>query len=325
MGWLLAVALTWTMGCGDSASEPTGGQTHFLTRCAQDAECGDALSCLCGICTRSCLEATDCGGLPAAVCAAAPDACGEAQGSDVCDAHCATDGDCRSISAAHRCVEGACRAGSTPGASSCSDPGVSGNQVLVLGDSFFGETHQITADLEALARGAGALAADDNYRDYSSVTSNALAFGGRGITAQYTSAVADAPASVVITDGGGTDLLLGSCASLTPDCSIIADAANAATDLFAQMASDGVTHLVYAFYPDYDDTELHAEMDLLRPLIANACTDSAVPCVWVDLRDTFAGHITDYIEANGVLPNAVGAEASAGTIWGAMKAECVAQ
>ena len=66
--------------------------------------------------------------------------------------------------------------------------------------------------------------------------------------------------------GGGTDILAGSCDTPTPDCPVIVNASMAAEALLSQMATDGVAHVVYAFYPDPVDVDLRAKMDALRPL-----------------------------------------------------------
>jgi hypothetical protein len=202
---------------------------------------------------------------------------------------------------------------------------VGGNQVLVIGDSFFGATHQITAYLEDLARSAGALSAGERYRDNSRLTANALALGGNGIADQYLAAQAEAPVEVVIMNGGGADVLAGSCEAPLPDCAVLLDAAAAAGELLSQMAADGVANVVYAFYPDPLDAELREEMDALRPLIQAACEGSPVPCHWVDLRTAFADNYDTYVQADGRNPTAAGAEAGAGAIWATMLEHCVAQ
>jgi hypothetical protein len=195
---------------------------------------------------------------------------------------------------------------------------------LVIGDSFFAATHQITAYLEDLARGAGALSVGEGYRDNSAVTDNTLALGENGIAAQYAAAVADAPVEVVVMNGGGSDAVVGSCETATADCPVLADAAQAARDLLAQMASDGVAHVLYAFYPDFADTALRDELDALRPLVEDVCGASDVPCHFVDLRPAFLEH-PEYIDASGVLPTAAGAQAAAHAIWSVMQRECIAQ
>jgi hypothetical protein len=126
----------------------------------------------------------------------------------------------------------------------------------------------------------------------------------------------------VIMNGGGADLLLGSCDPLSPDCPLLTEAASAVTDLLNRMTADGVERIVYVFYPDYADPDLRSEMDVLRPLLETACAASA-SCRWVDLRSTFVDHSADYLEANGFLPTGPGAQASAQAIWSVLEPGCV--
>jgi hypothetical protein len=111
--WLLLAALA-SVGCS-SPRPQLGGETHWLRSCWSDDECGDALSCICGSCTRTCHEDDSCaGGRPAACyeqdsplllqrCAGnSPDVKAAA---GVCLPLCANDDQC---SGGKRCEEGAC-------------------------------------------------------------------------------------------------------------------------------------------------------------------------------------------------------------------------
>jgi len=250
---------------------------------------------------------------------------------------CLIDADCSVLSSAHHCERGACRAdapGSDAGAAgagaddagTCVRGDVSANQLLLIGDSFFAANHQITAYLEGFARDAGVVPTGARYRDSSRLTANALANGG--IADQYTSALAEAEVKVVIMNGGGADVLVGSCDTVDASCPTIAGAAAAARDLLGRMTTDGVVDVVYVFYPDpVKDTtpNLRAKVDALRPLIENACESSAVRCHFLDLRPTFEGHYTDYIQADGMNPTAAGSQASAQAIWALMQSACIAQ
>jgi hypothetical protein len=203
---------------------------------------------------------------------------------------------------------------------------VSANQVLVLGDTFFAVSHQITAYLEELARGAGVLQVGQRYRDNSTtVGSNALALAGNGIADQYQRGKAEASVRAVIMNGGGADVLGGHCQAPLSDCSVMLDAATAAEALFAQMAADGVSDVVYAFYADPVDASLRDKMDALRPLIQAKCEASPVPCHWLDLRPTFAGHYDEYILDDGMNPTDAGSRATAQAIWATMQRDCIAQ
>lgn len=324
VAWLTASLLA--LSCGSTREDPTGGETHFLTRCdATDPNaCGSALSCLCGVCTAACSERSECSSFPVAECVqSGASACGAADVAAHCDVSCAGDADCRVLSTSHRCAAGVCRAGAS------SDPCLHGeipaNQVLLIGDSFFASSHQVTAYLEGLAREAGVLAPGDRYRDNSRLIDNGLALGGSGILDQYLDASAEAPVDVVIMNGGGADVLLGSCDVPDASCPIITAAAAALDELFTQLAADGVIHVFYVFYPDPVDGNVRARMDALRPLAKSACDASAVDCTWLDLRPSFAGKYDDYIQPDGLNPTAEGSRASANTIFGAMQDRCIAQ
>jgi len=321
---LLVALLFAAFSCQRETEDPTGGETHFLVRCEPNSNsCGSKLACLCGICTTPCTERAACEHLPSAACVSSigADACGDVEAQGHCDVACLIDADCAVLSDAHRCELGACRAGSS--ADVCVRGDVSANQVLLIGDIFFASSHQIAAYLEDFARSAGALALGERYRDNSRATDNALASGG--IADQYASAVSDAEVKVVIMSGGGADLLIGNCDPADASCPTIAGAAAAARELLAEVGTNGVSHVVYAFYPDPVDANLRAKIDALRPLLENACESSTVNCHWLDLRPAFANHYGEYVAADGISPTQAGAQASARAIWGVMQSECIAQ
>jgi hypothetical protein len=326
--------LTWFIGgllglasCMNAES-PTGGETHFLQVCSAGDSCGEDLSCLCGVCTRPCTDDEQCQKLPAAVCVTDPLDCSPDDQPNRCDVPCNVDADCAAVSDAHRCVANFCRVGSTPpdgGSSDCVEEDVESNQVLIIGDSFFAISHQITAYLEELARDAGALAVGERYRDYSTTTANALAMGGNGIQAQYQRALEEAPVEIVIMNGGGPDMLVSSCADPVIECPALVSAAAGAEQLLAQMATDGVSEIVYVFYPDPVDPAMRERMDALRELIEPVCAASSVPCYWVDLRPTLSAAPEQYLSADGLIPTSAGSQVSAGAIWQTMREECIAQ
>jgi hypothetical protein len=322
LAWLLGAFMCFS-SC-KSAQDPTGGETHFLKMCSPTTEpCADGLSCVCGVCTETCTNGEECQGLPTAECVtpADPSACPDGEASGRCDVTCNVDADCRRVSDAHRCVLGFCRTG--PGG--CPMGEVEPNQVLIIGDSFFAISHQITAYLEELAREAGALEVGERYRDNSTTSANALAMGGNGIASQYQGGLAEAPVEVVVMNGGGADALVASCAAPVVDCPALVAAATAAEELLAQMAADGVSEVIYAFYPDAVDAGMRERLDALRVLIEPVCASSPVPCHWVDLRPTLSGAPGEYLSADGLIPTAAGSEASAGAIWATMQRECIAQ
>lgn len=326
LGFLLASLSV--ASCGREQSDPTGGETHFLTRCGPDSNpCGGGLSCLCGVCTLPCDARAACQGLPDAACVASSDAatCGESEAAGHCDVACIGDDDCAVLSASHACEGGVCRAGAEP-PTACVHGEVTPNQVLLIGDAFFASSHQTTAFLEDLARGAGVLPTGERYRDNSHSTQNGLALAGNGIASQYEAGTSEAEVRVVIMNGGGADVLLGSCDSADASCPLLVDAAAAAVDLLTKMGADGVQHVVYAFYPDPVDASVRAKMDALRPLVQAACEDSvAVACHWLDLRAAFAGRYDELIQSDGLNPTGAGSQETARAIWSVMQQYCVAQ
>jgi len=351
-------------GCESASDDLTGGETHFLRRCDPNADSCGRLSCVCGVCTVPCSEHSTCHAFPAAQCAVARGASCDNKGEAmVCRVACAIDDDCLVVSPEHRCDEGTCVAGddlgsgggssggapSTSGGSSsggasggstggseasggsagepdsCARGEVEANDVLVLGDSFLATNHQVTAYLEELARQAGVLKSGDRYRDSSRIVANSLVVTGNGVLDQYTEAASDAPVKVALMNGGGADILIGSCDEIGPDCPVIKDAAAEFVTILEAMADDGVLQIVFLGYPDPVPEAPRAKMDALRPLLESACAESEVPCHWLDLRPVFEGHYDEYIEGDGLNPTAAGAEATAHALWELMERECIAQ
>jgi hypothetical protein len=346
LGALLGVllALCAPLGCEAEPTDSTGGETHFLRLCSNDpAACGTALSCLCGVCTVACQVADSCSSFAGAECTArSSESCPGAVQGNVCDVACTSDQDCVPLSPEHRCEGGSCRlapedpgpglGGGTGSGGSASVPPdtcvmgtTAANEVLIVGDSFFATSHQITAYLEDLARGAGTIGTGDRYRDASRLTNNALALSSYGILDQYQSAAAEAEVKVVIMNGGGADALLGSCDTIDETCPLLSAAAAALDDLLATAAADGVTGVVFAGYPDPGPEGVRAKMDVLRPMLEASCAASPVPCHFLDLRDTFYGNYDQYVLADGMNPTELGSEATAGAIWESLQDNCLAQ
>jgi hypothetical protein len=327
---LLAVAFC-ASSCAESPqqSREIGSETNFLNRCETDATCDGGLSCLCGTCTKTCGAMSTCetlssgaGCIPVASRPVDP-SCPESAVSAFCDTACADDAACVELGSGYRCDRGFCRALSR----SCQTGGTEGSEVILLGDSFIATSHEFTQALEEQARASGALAADADYRDYSTLTQCHLAAEPPGISAQYARAQQEGAVKVVVMDGGGADVLMGSCPEpIAPDCQLVQAAAAGAEVLFQGMAADGVEHVVFFFYPDYvGDTTIKATVDVLRPVLEERCASAPLPCHWFDLRPTYAGHYDEYVLPQGRNPTTAGALASAEAIWGFMQQRCVAQ
>ncbi len=110
-----ALAAFALVACGKSESAESG-ESHFLSYCDDDA-CGDGMSCVCGVCTSTCSEPSDCAGLASgAICQSARASCGE---DSVCDFGCEGDQDCAALGAGYACQAGSCRKGEPPPDSEC--------------------------------------------------------------------------------------------------------------------------------------------------------------------------------------------------------------
>ncbi|MBN1697228.1 MAG: hypothetical protein JW881_06925 [Spirochaetales bacterium] len=196
---------------------------------------------------------------------------------------------------------------------------IKGSEVLVIGESFIAMSHEITRNLEQLARNAGILPSNESFRD-NSVSGTRLSGGSSPtIPEQYRNGVQQGPVKWVIMDGGGNDCLQGSCSNPpTSSCTDLQNAVNAARNLLQQMGNDGVINVVYFFYPDplSDYGGLKAKLDVLRPLIQNVVNSSTKPkCYWLDLRTVFAGHDSEYTNSDGIHPSSAGCQATANAIW----------
>ncbi len=353
----LTALFVFVAGCQSPSSIETGGETHFLKSCSpEDNTCGESLTCVCGVCTVMCDDEAACAKFPGATCVTAGDRCGrEMEGR--CDVECRRDADCSTVSPFHVCDDGICRTESPPpapvetdvetsntasspgtstvestssvtlpdaaGSSECTRGEVTPNAVLIIGDSFFAQTHQITAYLEDLARASGTLTDGERYRDGSRVVANTLV--NDGIAQQYLTALADSDVRVVIMNGGGADALLATCEVIDESCTPLMDAVLAAESLLATMAQNAVADVIYAFYPEALDDVATARVDFLRPLIEARCADAPLACHWLDLRTTFEGNYETYLDPTGIFPSTAGSEATARAIWDVMQTQCIAQ
>jgi lysophospholipase L1-like esterase len=186
----------------------------------------------------------------------------------------------------------------------------------------------ITNALEAHARSAGALAANESYRD-NAVSGTRLSGGfSPNIPTQYANGRQAGPVKVVIMDGGGNDMLQGACSNPpNSSCPDIQNAVTAADMLMDRMASEGVEHLIYAFYPEpVGNSTLKARLDLLRPLMQQVTATSPIrTSLFLDLRPVFEGRYGQYVLSDGIHPSAAGSQATADAIWTQMRQNCIAQ
>ena len=100
------------LGCNARVDEGSvlGGETHFLVTCGQG--CGPSLSCIDGVCTRSCEPGfSSCSELATTATCLAPQPTGaRTPFSGTCDSLCDVDADCAGLGTGYACVSGACRA-----------------------------------------------------------------------------------------------------------------------------------------------------------------------------------------------------------------------
>ena len=326
----LLVGLWLIFSCSSPESAQEGSETHFLRSC--QATCAEGMQCLCGVCTLSCNEPADCANW-AGVASCAPlgprvaeQRCAASELSAICDAACLSDADCSKLAKSRICDYGYCRelhqqAG--PIATSCMPATFAPAEVLILGDVLI----ELSIFAPQLEKAAG-LSAGQHYRNKAAGGSSLLATGPQSIDSEYTSALPDGPARLIIMDGGATDVLSGQCAGmLTPDCPAARAAVNGAEALFARFAQDGVEHVVYFFYGDpVGNPTLRDGLDLMRTLLRNACGRSPVPCHWLDLRPAFMDH-PEYIAAQpasqGLVFSDAGATVAAAATFGFMQKQCV--
>lgn len=330
--WLLLLPLAlWIAACSSTASPQAGSETHFLMSC--EASCKAGMQCICGVCSKPCVQQADCAQLSdAASCTplgprVAAGRCDDTPIGAMCDASCVTDADCGAIAEGSHCDRGYCRdAGATvePVPASCMPSNIAPADVLVLGDVLI-ELSIFTEQLEQAAVAAGSLAGGQHYREVAAGASSRLATGPSSLDVQYSGALAAGAPRVIVMNGGATDVLNDDCAGmLTPECPAARAALQGAEQLFTRFAQDGVEQVVYFFYGDpVDNPSLEAGLNLLRPLLQNVCGHSPVPCHWLDLRPAFAEH-PEYVGVDGLVFTDAGATAAAAATFELMQARCVA-
>jgi len=332
----VAVPLAAAFGCGGDMKPSVGSETHFLTLCDDDS-CPDGWQCLCGVCTASCAADDECAGFGShATCAPlgpreAEGRCPADEAPAMCDVGCVYGSDCTTLGSEFRCEQGYCRPrveAPDPEPLTCETPQpIARANVVVLGDSLI-ELSDFATDLETAGTTAGVFASTGALRSYASALYSILADGPFSINRQYDNARNEGTARVVVMDGGATDVLNVPCgATPTVDCMAMQNAAAGGEVLLGSLASDGVEHVVYFFYgdppPTSDLIEIKPSLDVLRPLVENACGKAGLACHFLDLRPLFALH-PEYFAQDGVNLSAAGASAIADAVVSVMLERCVA-
>jgi hypothetical protein len=240
---------------------------------------------------------------------------------------------------------------------------VTDNEVVMLGDSYM-DVGNVGPTIMKDANNA-------KYRHYY-LAASALAYGSGNFNIPYqfmTEALTDATVSnptdikVVVMDGGGNDVLINNsqCLTIAPandtgnSCHTAIDMSVAKGQMLEQlMASKGVQHIVYYFYPHLDPTvAAHVNagdwIDYSEPKGAASCCGAAnVPasgdgschgngpgpntdCTWIDTRPEFVGHndhtnaAAYWFQSDNIHPSQPGADAISAKVWAAMQKYCIAQ
>lgn len=260
---------------------------------------------------------------------------------------------------------------STPEAgASCQGGGsVPPSQIAMIGDSYLDPAWCLAGnDIMANARAAGSLAMGASYRQYQ-LGGASMAWGNPYtnfyIPYQYENTLMNDLAymnpkviDTIIMDGGGNDVLIGnsSCETTAPpgntSClSTVNSAIMRAQSLLQEMATNGVKHIVYIFYPHLDPAgggilstpapAVNDSLDFAYPLAEQICCGSsftstatsysctghtgAAECNFIDTRPAFEGHLADYIKSDHVHPTPAGAQVIADLVWKVMQDHCIAQ
>ena len=185
--------------------------------------------------------------------------------------------------------------------------------VVWIGDSWVTIPSTQHTRVRDLARAAGALGPDEDYVILAAPSTSIAT-----IATQYSTRQAGpTKIQVLIMDGGTWDTLTAGGSD-----SSVAKAASGFKQLLSTVARDGtVTDIIYFLQPELPSI---AGVAALRPLVAQACEESTVPCHFIDLQPHWLGH-PEYTSADGIQASETGATVIADLIWATMREHCIAQ
>jgi hypothetical protein len=219
------------------------------------------------------------------------------------------------------------------------------SEVALFGDSYINwVSHTFPQDLNDIAHA--------NYRNYA-VGGFAMATGGLGLIPDEIDPAFEEDPHILaaVVDGGGNDILVPDlfqfpdgldCTTLPtaptiPSCQKIVElAVDKAVEVMQRLAADGVTDVVYFFYPHVPEGTLiggphpNQLLDYALPKAKDACekailsTDRQLACHFVDMVPVFEGH-PEYFADGDIHPNPTGSAAMAKAVWSKMQEECVGQ
>lgn len=203
----------------------------------------------------------------------------------------------------------------------CPHAEVPASQVVWIGDSWVlvpnGEPH---TDVRDLARAAGAIGPGDDYTIDAVAAAPIIVPSTTGgpapIPTQYVSQEASATkVKVLIMDGGTWDTITNNSSAT------VTDVADSFQQLLSTVASDGtVTDVIYYLMPDGIPG-----VAALRPLLEQLCTQSAVPCHFLDLQELWTDPSAYNTAGSPPVPTNSGATIIADAIWSIMRTSCIAQ
>jgi hypothetical protein len=184
------------------------------------------------------------------------------------------------------------------------------NEVLWIGDSWIEFPGTQLSRMRELAELAGAIGPNEAYVSRATVAGASIADVADQYEAQQASGT---PVKVLLMNGGTWDTINGAS---------VASVMATFDQFLSKVASDGsVEHMVYFLQPELPSIAGVAE---LRPLLRNACENSAVPCYFLDLDPIWQGH-PEYTGPSGIQASEAGGEAIAEAIWDIMQEHCIAQ
>jgi hypothetical protein len=203
------------------------------------------------------------------------------------------------------------------GGIACSAAPVLASEVLWIGDTWIqipGTQHTRVRDF---ARASGAIGPNEEYANEAAPATDMA-----DIAQQYrTRQSGGTKVKVLLMDGGTWDPIAARMMG-APIGPAIDNAVSTFEAFLAEVAGDGtVEHVVYFLMPELPAIPGVATM---RPLLQQACANSAVPCHFLDLQPLWLGH-PEYTAPDGVQASEAGARVIADAIWSIMQDNCIAQ
>jgi hypothetical protein len=177
--------------------------------------------------------------------------------------------------------------------------------------------------VRVLARTAGAIGPSDDYTIDAVAAAPMIVPSTNGgpapIPTQYTSQEASATkVKVLIMDGGTWDTITNNSSTT------VTGVAASFQQLLSTVASDGtVTDVIYYLMPELSGNI--PGVAALRPLLEQLCTQSAVPCHFLDLQPLWTDPSAYNTAGSPPVPTSSGATVIADAIWSIMQTNCIAQ